>query len=47
MVQCQVSDGSILSGDWIYAYVWYEEQTEGEFTVVGVKINGKQYEVKE
>ena len=47
MVQCQVSDGSILSGDWIYAYVWYEEQNEGEYTVVGVKINGKQYEVKE
>ncbi len=43
MVQCQVSDGSILSGDWIYAYVWYEAQIEGEFTVVGVKINGQQY----
>ncbi len=46
MVQCQVSDGSILTDGWIHAYVWYEE-TDGVFTVVGVKINGKQYEVKE
>lgn len=47
MVQCQVSDGSMLTDGWIYAYVWYEEQADGEFTVVGVKIDGKQYAVKE
>ena len=46
MVRCQVSDGSILTSNWVYAYVWYEEN-ESVFTVVGVQIDGKQYEVKE
>ena len=45
-VQCQVSDG-ILDDNWIYAYVWYEKQDDGEFKAVAVKIDGVQYEVKD
>lgn len=46
MVQCQISDGSILTDSWIYGYVWYEQQPDGEFKPTGVKIDGKHYEVK-
>ena len=46
MVQCQATDGSILTDNWIYCRVWYEQQESGEFTVTGVQINGVQYEVK-
>lgn len=45
MVRCEVSDGSILTSNWTQAYVWFEEQND-EFSVTGVKINGKFYEVK-
>jgi len=46
MVQCQISDGSILLDYWIYGRVWYEEQGDGSFVVIGVKIGDKQYEVE-
>ena len=46
MLQCQASDGSILTSNWIYCYVWYEQQDNGDFVVTGVQINGKQYEPK-
>lgn len=45
-VQCQASDGSLLTSNWLYCYVWYDQQDNGEFTVVGVKINGIYYDLK-
>ena len=45
-VQCQASDGSLLTSNWLYCYVWYDQQDNGEFTVVGVKINGVYYDLK-
>lgn len=47
MVQCQISDGSILTDDWLFARVWYEQQEDGTFTPTGVEINGCPYAVKE
>lgn len=46
MVQCQATDGSILTSNWINCRVWFEQQDNGEFTVTGVQINGKQYQLK-
>ncbi len=46
MVRCQISDGSAFTDNWIYGYVWYEQQEDGKFEVTGVKINGQQYTVK-
>ncbi len=46
MVQCQATDGSLLTSNWVYCYVWYEQQDNGEFVVTGVQINGTQYKVK-
>lgn len=47
MVQCQISDGSILTDDWLFARVWYELQEDGTFTPTGVEIDGCSYAVKE
>lgn len=47
MVQCQISDGSILSDDWLFARVWYELQEDGTYTPTGVEIDGRSYAVKE
>ena len=47
MVQCQISDGSILTDNWLFARVWYEQQEDGTFTPTGVEINGRSYAVKE
>lgn len=46
MVQCQISDGSILTDDWLFARVWYELQEDGTFTPTGVEIDGNSYAVK-
>lgn len=46
MVQCQATDGSVLTSNWINCRVWFEQQSNGEFTVTGVQINGKQYQLK-
>lgn len=46
MVQCQATDGSVLTSNWINCRVWFEQQSNGEFTVTGVQINGKQYKLK-
>lgn len=46
MVQCQATDGSVLTSNWIYCRVWYEQQDNKDFVVTGVQINGKQYELK-
>lgn len=46
MVQCQATDGSMLTSNWINCRVWYEQQDTGNFAVTGVQINGKQYELK-
>lgn len=46
MVQCQVyASNAIGTNDWIYAKVWFTADGDG-FEVVGVQIDGKQYEVK-
>lgn len=47
MVQCQISDGSILTDNWLFARVWYELQEDGTFTPIGVEIDGHAYVVKE
>lgn len=46
MVQCQATDGSMLTSNWINCRVWYEQQDSGDFVVTGVQINGKQYKLK-
>ena len=46
MVQCQATDGSMLTSNWINCRVWYEQQDRGDFVVTGVQINGKQYKLK-
>lgn len=46
MVQCQATDGSMLTSNWIYCRVWYEQQESGDFVVTGVQINGQQYQLK-
>lgn len=46
MVQCQATDGSMLTSNWIYCRVWYEQQESGDFVATGVQINGKQYKLK-
>lgn len=46
MVQCQATDGSVLTSNWINCRVWFEQQSNSEFTVTGVQINGKQYQLK-
>ena len=46
MIQCQATDGSLLTSDWIYCRVWFEQQENEEFAVIGVQINGKQYKLK-
>lgn len=45
-VQCEISDGSILTDYWFHGYVWYELQKNGEFKPTGVKIGDVQYELK-
>lgn len=40
MVQCQVSDGSILTDRWIFAYIYFEEQEDGEFVITKTNIDG-------
>lgn len=47
MVQCQISDGSVITDYWLYARVWYELQENGTFTPTSVEIDGRFYEVKE
>ena len=46
MVQCQATDGSMLTSNWLNCRVWYEQQDNGDFVVTGVQINGKQYKLK-
>ena len=47
MVQCQVYASNLIgTNDWIYAKVWYEQQSDDTFKVVGVQIDGQQYDVK-
>lgn len=46
MVQCQATDGSMLTSNWLNCRVWYEQQDNGAFVVTGVQINGKQYKLK-
>lgn len=46
MVQCQATDGSVLTSNWINCRIWFEQQSNSEFTVTGVQINGKQYQLK-
>ena len=46
MVQCQVyASNAIGAKDWIYAKVWFTADGD-DFMVVGVQIDGKQYDVK-
>lgn len=46
MIQCQATDGSIFTSNWIYCRVWFKHQGNGKFVVTGVQINGKQYKLK-
>lgn len=46
LVQCQATDGSMLTSTWLNCRVWYEQQDNGAFVVTGVQINGKQYKLK-
>lgn len=46
MVQCQITDGSILTDNWISGKVWYEQQDDGSFAATGVRIGDTQYEIK-
>ncbi len=46
MVQCQATDGSALTSNWISCRVWFEQKSDGDFAVTGVQINGKQYKLK-
>lgn len=45
MVQCQISDGSIITDYWIFGRVWFEWK-DNSFVVMGVRIGDTQYEVK-
>ena len=46
MVQCQVYAANALNmKDWVYAKVWFRVKNDN-FEVIGVQIDGKQYEVK-
>lgn len=46
MVQCQVyASNAIGAKDWIFAKVWFTS-ADDSFKVVGVQIDGKQYDVK-
>lgn len=46
MVQCQATDGNVLTSEWLSCRVWFEQQNDGNFVVTGVQINGKQYQLK-
>lgn len=46
MVQCEVyASNDFKVSDWVLAKVWYTEQEDSSFVVVGVQIDGVQYEV--
>lgn len=47
MVQCEVyATNDLKIKDWIPAKVWYTELDDGSFNVIGVQINGVQYELQ-
>lgn len=45
MVQCQMSDGSILTDNWIICKAWYEK-IDSEFVPTAVQIGTKYYSVQ-
>lgn len=46
MVQCQATDGSIFTHNFILCRVWYKQKSKDDFIVTGVQIGGRKYKVK-